>query len=462
MSQPAKYCIAVMLVMSVFGCSNNQSDKVRSSSLPGFKVSDKPAVLATIKDDEQPPVAATTVGTDLHSATSNFLALTFASQGGGVAYTVGKADKVYVVHNGKAGSLYNAIGSVVLSPDGSRIAYAALVDEKWRMIVDGQAGEPFSTAKDPKFSPDSRHVAYQGMKGDKWHLVVDTTVNSGTTKRYRPHEFSGDSAHIIYIDDFDDTMGKGRLVVSELNFKNERIIDPAVSDMIFNSDRTAVAAISKSMANRQSVIRFTIAKPEAVQRGAEFDKILDVAFDPADTVVAYIAERQKTKYGVFNSQEEILPKGLKPGTPVVNLANKSVGVLMSANNSFYLHQMFRNSERTGKVYDAAEGLVYSSDGAVSAFAARKGNSWFVVVNGTDGSAFDRVVSPKFSPDGKFLVYRARKDGKRFVVVADASGKILRQLPTYEQVFDVQFTSDGTSVAYGVKDGNKLAWQVEKL
>jgi WD40 repeat protein len=86
----------------------------------------------------------------------------------------------------------------------------------------------------------------------------------------------------------------------------------------------------------------------------------------------------------------------------------------------------------------------------------------VVVNGVEGAAFDRVISPKFSPNGKYLVYRARKDGKRFVVVAKKGGKIIRQHPAYEQVFDVEFTADGKSVAYGVKDGQKLVWQVESL
>jgi len=73
-----------------------------------------------------------------------------------------------------------------------------------------------------------------------------------------------------------------------------------------------------------------------------------------------------------------------------------------------------------------------------------------------------VVSPIFSPDEKFLVYRARKDGKRFVVVADTRGKTITQQPSYEQVFQPVFTADGKSVAYGVKDGNKLIWKVEKL
>jgi len=48
------------------------------------------------------------------------------------------------------------------------------------------------------------------------------------------------------------------------------------------------------------------------------------------------------------------------------------------------------------------------------------------------------------------------------VVADASGKTIRQHPAYEQVLQPVFTADGKSVAYGVKDGQKLIWMVEKL
>jgi hypothetical protein len=31
---------------------------------------------------------------------------------------------------------------------------------------------------------------------------------------------------------------------------------------------------------------------------------------------------------------------------------------------------------------------------------------------------------------------------------------------YEQVFPVQFTADGKSIGYGVKDGQQLAWKVQ--
>jgi Tol biopolymer transport system component len=139
-----------------------------------------------------------------------------------------------------------------------------------------------------------------------------------------------------------------------------------------------------------------------------------------------------------------------------------VGVLLTSQNRFFLHQSFFNSTKKGKKYDEAADLAYSKDARHYVYAARKGENWFVVVNGKEGPAFDRVVTPVFSPDSRYLIYRARKDGKRFVVVADTGGKTIKQHPAYEQVFQTLITADGKSIAYGVKDGKKLIWKVEKL
>ncbi len=454
-------CIVVMTVLSVSGCKNCPSDTKTTSSVPVFRVADKPAILATIKDDEEPPAIKPAAGPEVQASTSSIQGVLFAGNGGGVAYTVGKDGKSYVVHNGKSGGLYKAFGSVALSPDGSRVAYGAVVGDKWRMVVDGEAGELFDEINNPLFSPDGRHVVYRAIKDGVWHLVVDATVNKGSRLRYRTPQFSGDSASLIYIDNIDET-DYGRLVVCDISFKKERIINSGVTSFGLNSDKSAVAAISRNKANRDRVIQFNFAKPDAVMKGAENDKVLSAEFAPTGTDLAYFGERQGKIYCVFDGQEELLPEGLMPGTAVINQAGKSVGVLASANNTVYLYQMFRNSGRKGNAYDEADWLVYSSDGAVSAFSARKGESWFVVVNGKEGPKFDRVVTPKFSPDGKYLVYRARKEGKRFVVVADTNGRTIRKHPDYEMVFPVTFTSDGKSVTYGVKDGNKLIWKVERL
>ena len=114
------------------------------------------------------------------------------------------------------------------------------------------------------------------------------------------------------------------------------------------------------------------------------------------------------------------------------------------------------------MYEEAASLTYSKSGNY-VYTARNGKEWFIVVNGMEGPAFDRVIAPLFTPDGKYVVYRARKEGKRFAVVADAaSGKTVRQHPSYEQVSDVLFSTDGKSVEYGVKDGNRLLWKIEAL
>jgi hypothetical protein len=482
-------CICLMVFISISGCSrepqktavptpsaeSKQQQKTEAlpstASVPAQGAQARPArtevaaattLLATVAEDEKPEAVNPTVA-NIHPSIDTTLQVIFSEWGGGVAYVVGmKGDKVYVVHNGRPGSLYGAFGEVVLSPDGSRFAYGAMTDGKWRMVLDGKEGELFSSVRNPKFSPDGRHLAYQGMKGDLWQLIMDGAVISSTKTRYRPHEFSGDSARIAYIDNVDEKTLKGRLVVSDIYSKNERTINTGVTDMVLNADKTTIAAISRNPVNRERMIQFDFAKPDAIIKGAEYDKIVSPVFGPSGTDLAYFGERKGRIYGVFRGQEEILPEGVTPGTPVINQAGKSVGVLMSANDTVYLYQMFRNSGRKGSLYDEAEWLVYSSDGTVSAFAARKGGSWFVVVNGKEGPAYDRVVAPVFSPDGKRLVYRARKEGRRFVVIADANGKTIRQHPEYEQVFQPVFTADGKSVAYGVKDGRKLIWKVEKL
>jgi hypothetical protein len=138
-----------------------------------------------------------------------------------------------------------------------------------------------------------------------------------------------------------------------------------------------------------------------------------------------------------------------------------VGILLASQNRIYLHQSFIDSKGKGKIYDEAANLTYSKDGSY-AYAARNGKNWFIVVNGTEGAVFDRVVEPLFSLDGRYVVYRARKDGQRFVVVANTIGKTIRQHQSYELVFAPIFTADNRSVAYGVKDGKELWWKVEKL
>ena len=424
-------------------------------------VVNKTTILATVTEMPQQTVDPS-LAMGLHAPQLPSFQPVFSKNGGGVAYRVETADKVYVVHNGRAGRPFDTVGEIALSPDGRRVAYGALAAGKWRMVLDGNEGAAFNTVKSPQFSPDGSHLAYQAMSGEKWYLVVDNATNAGTNTRLLQHQFSADSRSIAYIDNADDFNRSGRLVVSDLAFVRQALISPKASMMIVNRDGTRIAAIGLSDAG-QHIVECSFGRPEEVKTGRLYDAIHNPVFGPDGVALAYTAERGGRRHIAFNAQEELLPEGsslVEP--PVVRPDKKGVGAIISANNQASYQQFFAGEEQQENRYEEANGLIYNSDGSAHAYSARNGASWFVVLNGREGELFDRVISPKFSPNGKYLVYRARKDGKRFVVVANRSGKIIRKHMAFEQVFDVVFTADGRSVAYGVKDGQKLVWRVESL
>lgn len=404
------------------------------------------------------PQAAATQG--LHApAAPPSPSLVFSERAGGVAQVVEKADRFQVVHNGRAGKWYEVIGEVALSPDGRRCAYGALADGKWRVVVDGKEGASFDAVKAPAFSPDGAHVAYQAMRGEQWYVVVDGTPNGGTKTRYLTHVFSGDSTRIAYVTDVDEK-DRGALVVSDLAFRRPSVVlESGVSELVADPGRTWLAAVV-STAGKQRVVTVSLAKAAVAARGPEFDGVNSPAFSRDGTSIAYLAERGKAQLVVRDGQEAALVAGHPVGPPVIIPGGKGVGILLaSMSGAVLLREYFLDPKPGEPSCDEAEGLVYAPDGRSRAYAARKGASWAIVLNGVPGPAFDRVVSPVFSPDGKVLAYRARKDGRRFAVVADVARGAVSVHAAYEQVFPVVFTPDGGSVAYGVKDGAELGWKV---
>jgi hypothetical protein len=328
------------------------------------------------------------------------------------------------------------------------------------MVLDGEEGQGFSALQAPVFSPDGAHLAYLAMSGDRWHLVVDNTVSEGTRTRYLAHQFSGDSSRIAWIDDAGDDEA-GRLVVSDLAFKARTVVDAHASGLVVSRDRAALAAVSAS-GGKQQVLRVAFDRPGEAWRGPKSDAVSRLALSADGKSLAWLAGRGGHSVLALDGAEAPAPAGMLLGLPVIRPDRKAVGVLIAADGGTALHQAFLEGWPGEAVREEADELVYATDGQGHAYAARRGDGWFIVADGKEGPAFDRVVSPAYSPDGKYLVYRARKDGKRFVVVADREGKVLRQHPAYEQVFPVRFLEDGRSIGYGVKDGQQLCWKVEAL
>lgn len=389
----------------------------------------------------------------------------FNDRGRGVAYAIRNGGTFRFVHRGKASGPLQAIDSVTLSPDGNRAAYSALVDGKWRMFIDGEEGLQSDEVSAAAFSPDSRHVAYAVRSGGAWYLVRDDRRMSPGRVHISGPFFSADSRKIVYAEQREN-QGAFRLMIRDLDGNELSVQESCGRDFTISADGTRIVSICE-IGEKRRVVLFRFDKPFLLKEGALFDDLSNMVFGDDGESVAYLGVREGKRFLVVNGGEEPLPdEGAIPWPPVIRPGSNGAGILISGSRGFYLYQSSLQrtaaEDASADVYDEAADLAYNSDGSSYAFSARTGTNWFVVVNGQKGPKFDRVVTPQFSPDGSKLVYRARKHGKRFVVVADSRRTIIRQFPSYDQVFPVVFTSDGKFVCYGVKDGRKLMWLAEKL
>jgi hypothetical protein len=438
---------AACVLLSASGCKRDQRGTGSSANAAS-------TTLTVIEAQDLPK------GGDASGASAP-LRVVFGARGAGVAYVAQRGGAMHVVHNGRLGRAVTTVDQIALSPDGKRIAYSAQVEGSWRMVLDDALGVPSSSAGEPVFSPDGRHVAYQANSDVGSRMVVDGAASPVRPAFMGPPVFSADSTLVAYAE-IPAEGQKARLIVSDLSFGEQRVKCGGVTRFLANEDRTAIAAVVEDP-KQQRVLVFEFSQESSAARGPPYDLVSTPAFGRDGVSLAYVAERGGERFLVLDGREEPLPDGSVSGPPVIRPGNEGVGVIMTSRDGYRLHEGFARSEAGGgKPYEEAAELAYSNDGRSNAYCARRGQSWFVVVDGREGPSFDRVVSPAFSPDGKHLVYRARKEGKRFVVVADTNGRTIRLHPDYEQVFPVRFTVDGKSMTYGVKDGRQLTFKVEAL
>ncbi|MBI4827085.1 MAG: PD40 domain-containing protein [Nitrospirae bacterium] len=411
-----------------------------------------------------------TIDSDDVSDLSNFKAL-FSERGDAVAYRAKKDDQYQAVYNGRKSRLYQDVAHLSMSSDGSHFAHDLLENGRRRIVLDGREGKEFDDVWRPVFSPDGRHIAYTAQTALKYYIVVDDKVSKAAASSYSEVlAFSADSSKIAYIERDERSIENQKMfvIVSDLEFKKQSIKECRDDLLITNKDKTMIAAVTVS-GNKQRVISFSFSQPDLVKEGPLYDSIdkLDyienILFGSDSASLVYTAKRDGKSYIVLNGAEEELPMpdGLR-WSPVIRPDGKGVGLIMAVGKERVFYEAFMKDDMKRKRYDEAAMPVYSDDSSQHAYCARRGKDIFIVVNGKEGPVFDYVVAPIFSPDGSRLVYRARKDNKRLLVVSDTNGKVIRQLPAYDMIFDTLFTADGKSVAYGVKDGNELWWKVEKL
>jgi hypothetical protein len=446
--------VLICAIAVFLGC-NRESQKLNPEhQTQRYDVVAKSTLLATIQDLDKPNTV------DNASGDKPSFYIDFNKRGAGVAYIAERSGMLHVVHNGSVGKPYQSIDNVRISPDGKRVAYVVSLSGKSSLVVDGREGPLYDDISAPIFSPDSRHLLCKMREGAQFHITVDGGIVS-TYKQYIGDPlFGGDSKTIIHPEGPEGGR-QVRLVLSGTDYKTKATIDTCGEKIAASADGMRIATVCVANGKRK-VREFSIAQPERFSDGQLYDSISNLTFSKDGSALAYVAEKGETSYLILNGREEELPKAMLVADPVIQPDKLGAIVIMATTEKVFLHKAFTDPGTKGKLYELIETLVYNKDGSRYAYAAMKDKKWRIVVNGTEGPTFERVVDPMFSPDGKKLVYRARQDGKRFVVVADADGTNIRRHQSYELVYPTVFTTDGSSVAYGVKDVKELWWKVEKL
>lgn len=432
---------------------------------PSVGVVEKPALLATISDQEIPHKF------DDASPGKPVFYVDFSRRGGGVAYIAGIAGKLHVVLNGRSGKPYQTIDNLRVSPDGRRVAYVVPRNGKYSLVVDGQESQSYDDIGAPVFSPDSRHVACKIMSGGQLHIAVDGKLSNGYRTFNGAPVFDAESSRVAYSEGAEENR-PARVVISDLKFNSRTVLESCGDQMTVNAENSRIAAVCTHN-GKQGVIDFGFARPQEKSESLLYDAVSHLGFAQDGTALSFVAEKDGVAYIVVNKTEKRLPqKAVLVADPVVRPDLQGAAAIMSPTvqeperttppGKPFVFQTTDNSKAYENGYDLIEGFTYDKAGTGHAFAALKQQKWRIVVNGGEGPPFDRVIGPTFTPDGKLLVYRARQDGKRFVVVADVNGESVRRHQSYELVFAPVFTAESRSVAYGVKDGRELWWKVEKL
>jgi hypothetical protein len=451
------------LALLLAGCRACQPSRPPRPPPPGKPVLDRTAVLAELPEEPAPAWAPALLGPPAPAPPPDHsVEYFFSERGGGVAWAEPQpGGKVRVYHNGQPGPVFDEIVRILLSDDGLHHAYFAFTGSEPRLIVDGKERARYPGLGALALSPDGAHVAFESASDSGAKMFVDGTLRRSGSESFLTQAFSADSSRLFVFERAD--ADSARLVVVEVASQSDPfVLVDHVDQYKVSEDRTRMAVVSREDGGLR-VLAFDTDRPRSLSRGRKYERVAALEFGDGGEPLAYYALREGQTYFVVEGEE--IP--LQPGEQIVGGAagrpgRSGFGALVKKGGAVTFRQFLMDPAPQEQSYEEAFGVAYGGGGRVHAYAARRHASWFVVVNGKEGPAMDAVRPPAVSPDGRFVVYRARRDGKRFVVVAGPDARTVREHAAYEQVHDVHFTADGRSIAYGVKDGRRLAWMVEPL
>jgi WD40 repeat protein len=240
------------------------------------------------------------------------------------------------------------------SPDGQRLAYSLVLravhvaerlfgrDTSCRLMMDDVPIGEGQQLKWPAFSPDSKSLAFPVKRSGKWYVVV-----------HGQEEGAYDDIH-----DGWDALGRKR-------------------QLFFSPDGKRLGYCAKKEGQWFAVVDGTLEVPYA--------ELGRPVFSPDSSHEAHRAKREGKWLVVVDG---------RPGMPYDEIAKEAV------------------SDRGW----LREEVSFSSGGARIVYRAKSGGKWFAVVGGRAGPAYDEMAPPALSPDSQHVAYAARRKDTWVLIV----------------------------------------------
>jgi hypothetical protein len=331
---------------------------------------------------------------------------TFSEDGCHFAYvgTRGRRRKrtVWVVTDGIPSSDYESVETNPwFGPTGSPPVYAARVDGKSRFILNGKAQMQYEAVpgEGHAFSPDGSHVAFIARVPGGYAMVVDGTAAGPSFKRV----WCGFECRVA---------SNGRLLYMAM--RDEHLARPYV--LVFDgSIVTESAHLFYGGRISPDGRRFLYAEYESHRWFVDGDPL-----------------PEGTKEAEFGSDG----------------------------------RLYTDVDGQAFVDGAALGVpawdyipTFSADGQHFAWSAKAGEKYVLVRDGVRSSnEMDSIAPHLFSPDGTRLAYVAGIDGQECVIVDESQG------PAFDEVLvlSLRFSADGRHLAYWAKQGGKSFMVLDQI
>jgi DNA-binding beta-propeller fold protein YncE len=329
--------------------------------------------------------------------------------------------------------------SFLSSHDGRRVAYMIMDGGGMAVVVDGNKGETFEGIAEGSlaFSPDGAHFGYVGTRPGKQYVVFDGQV----------HEYRGVSKQGVV---FSTVGGRAGWVaaregnwIAVVDGKESAPYDGiAPQGIVFSPDgkRYAFAALS---GDKNLVVLDG-------EEGPLFDAVVGLKFSAHGQHAVYMAIRDLKRYTVIDTTpygpfDDLRPMSGQPSpeNPMIDVFEISsdgsrVGFVAKRGEDWYV---FVDGVESGP-FQGCAGLALSPEGSRVAYLATRGEGWFMMVDGEEHTG-KSVQSLSFSPDGKRLASILKRGNKRLALIDGIEGK------EYDRIEEpgIRFSSDGQHTTY---------------